>query len=276
MAMAADSQVTACLALTRAISSSRTVEEFYEAALDALATGLGVDRSSVLLFDHDGVMRFKASRGLSAAYRRAVEGHTLWKPDTPDPQPVAVADVRQDSSLAPFWPVLEADGIVGMTFIPLVNTDRVIGKCMLYHATPRTLDVDELALASLVAAQIAFAVERTGTVDQARRSEERLQFVLDATSMGIWDWDLTTNRVHWSDNLERIHGLAPGTFDGTCASYEREIHPEDRDRVSPPPSGRSARECRTTSSTGSSRRMARSAGAKGRARSNTRTDDPCA
>jgi PAS domain S-box-containing protein len=231
MAMAADSQVTACLALTRAISRSRTVEEFYEAALDALATGLGVDRSSILLFDHDGVMRFKASRGLSAAYRRAVEGHTLWKPDTPDPQSVAVADVRQESSLAPFWPVLEADGIVGMTFIPLVNADRVIGKCMLYHATPRTLDVDELALASLVAAQIAFAVERTRTADQARRSEERLRFVLDATSMGIWDWDLTTNRVQWSDNLERIHGLAPGTFDGTFASYEREIHPEDRDRV---------------------------------------------
>ena len=49
--------------------------------------------------------------------------------------------------------------------------------------------------------------------------------------MGTWDWDLTTNSVHWSDNLERIHGLPPGTFDGTFASYEREIHPEDRDRV---------------------------------------------
>jgi hypothetical protein len=36
-----------------------------------------VSRASILLFDPDGVMRFKASRGLSEAYRAAVEGHAL-------------------------------------------------------------------------------------------------------------------------------------------------------------------------------------------------------
>ena len=63
-----------CLTLTRAISSTRTVDEIYSAALDALAVGLGVERSSILLFDPDGVMRFKAHRGLSDGYRAAVEG----------------------------------------------------------------------------------------------------------------------------------------------------------------------------------------------------------
>jgi PAS domain S-box-containing protein len=58
-----------------------------------------------------------------------------------------------------------------------------------------------------------------------------LRFALDAASMGTWDWDLTSNSVQWSDNLERIHGLPEGAFDGTFASYEREIHPDDRGRV---------------------------------------------
>ncbi len=49
--------------------------------------------------------------------------------------------------------------------------------------------------------------------------------------MGTWDWDLSTNAVQWSDNLAEIHGLPPNTFDGTFASYEREIHPDDRARV---------------------------------------------
>ena len=49
--------------------------------------------------------------------------------------------------------------------------------------------------------------------------------------MGTWDWDFTSNTVRWSDNLARIHGLPPGAFDGTFASYEREIHPDDRPRV---------------------------------------------
>lgn len=35
----------------------------------------------------------------------------------------------------------------------------------------------------------------------------------------------------WSDNLERLHGLEPGTFDGSFGSYEDEIHPDDRWRV---------------------------------------------
>ena len=49
--------------------------------------------------------------------------------------------------------------------------------------------------------------------------------------MGTWDWDLATNVVQWSDNLAAIHGLPPGAFDGTFASYEKEIHPDDRSRV---------------------------------------------
>ena len=86
-------------------------------------------------------------------------------------------------------------------------------------------------MASTIAAQVAFAVDRTRTEAQARRSGERLRFALDAALMGTWDWNLVTNEVVWSDNLERIHGLPPGTFDGSFASYEREIHPDDRQRV---------------------------------------------
>jgi hypothetical protein len=78
MLTAADSKLKVCLSLTGAISRSGTVQEIYGAALDALAEGLGVSRSSILLFDRDGVMRFRAHHGLSDAYRAAVEGHTPW------------------------------------------------------------------------------------------------------------------------------------------------------------------------------------------------------
>ncbi len=231
MPTTASSHNATCLGLTRAISKSRSVQEIYAAALDALGAGLGVDRASILLFDPDGVMRFKAWRALSDTYRQAVEGHTPWTPDSPDPQPIVNTDVRSDASLAAYGPTFEAEGIAAMTFIPLVSLDRVIGKFMLYYATPTGPTDDELQLAGVIAAQVAFAVERTRAEEQARRSEERLRFALDAASMGTWDWDLVTNSVRWSDNLATIHGLPPGTFDGTFASYEREIHPEDRGRV---------------------------------------------
>jgi PAS domain S-box-containing protein len=231
MLTTAHSHFAVCLSLTQAISRTRTVEEIYATALDALADGLAVSRASILLFDPDGVMRFKAYRGLSEQYRAAVEGHTPWTPDTPNPEPIVVADVLNDSSVAAFLPVIRAEGIGAMAFIPLVSRGRVIGKFMLYYSGPHTLRADEIQLAALIALQVAFAVERTTAEEQARRSAERLRFALDAASMGTWDWDLQRQSVQWSDNLARIHGLPADVFDGTFASYEREIHPDDRERV---------------------------------------------
>jgi PAS domain S-box-containing protein len=228
---AVNPQVAVCLALTNAISRTRTVEEIYNAALDAITDGLGVSRSALLLFDSDGVMRFKAHNGLSTTYRDAVEGHTPWAPDTPDPQPMLVPDVSQEPSLGPFMPAFASEGIAAMAFIPLVSRGRVIGKFMLYSAEPHQFSAEERQLALVIASQVAFAIERTRAEEQARRSEERLRFALEAASMGTWEWDLRTDVVTWSSNLEGVHSLAPGTFDGTFSSYAQEIHPDDHDRV---------------------------------------------
>ena len=73
--------------------------------------------------------------------------------------------------------------------------------------------------------------QRNQVVEALQTATKRLRFALDAANMGTWDWDVRTQSVRWSDNVERIHGLPPGSFDGTFQSYEREIHSEDRERV---------------------------------------------
>ena len=160
-----------CLTMTRAISQTRTVEEICDIALQALADGLGLSRSSILLYDSDNVMRFAAGRGISAEYRNVVEGHSPWRPDTPNPEPLVVPDVTLEPSLAAFLPIIESERIAAMAFIPLVSLGRVIGKFMLYYDEPHALSTNELQLVSLIAWQVAFAVERTRAEAQARRSE---------------------------------------------------------------------------------------------------------
>jgi PAS domain S-box-containing protein len=224
-------RIQACLRLTRAISATRTVDAIYGAALDALSDGLNVARASILLFDPDGVMRFKAWRGLSDEYRRAVEGHSPWEPESVNPAPFVISDVREDPRVAEYREVFERAGIRALAFVPLISLGRVIGKFTLYFDAPTAIGEEDLELVGVIAAQVAFAVERTQAEEQARLSEERLRFALDAAMMGTWDWDLRTQSVRWSDNLEGIHGLPPGTFDGTFESYAREIHPDDRQRV---------------------------------------------
>jgi PAS domain S-box-containing protein len=231
-----------CLQLTQAISRTARLDEIYEAALDALRAGLGVTRAAILVFDPDGVMRFKAWRNLSDAYRAAVEGHTPWTPDARDAEPIVVPDVAEQADLEQFLPVIRAEHIAAMTVIPLEAAGGVIGKFMLYYAEPHQPTADDLQLACLIATQVAFAVERTRAQLAARASEERLRFALHAADMGTWDWDLRTNTILWSENVETIHGLPPGTFDGTFESYTREIHPDDRARVLDALKGAVARE----------------------------------
>jgi PAS domain S-box-containing protein len=55
--------------------------------------------------------------------------------------------------------------------------------------------------------------------------------VLEAAQIGIWSWDIATNTVTWSSNLEAIHHLPDGTFDGTYASFQRDIRREDLPKV---------------------------------------------
>ena len=69
-------QLAVRLAVSRALGRTRDLDDVYSAALDTLAECLHVSRASILLFDPDGVMRFKAARGLSSDYRAAVQGHS--------------------------------------------------------------------------------------------------------------------------------------------------------------------------------------------------------
>lgn len=57
---------------------------------------------------------------------------------------------------------------------------------------------------------------------------ELIAVALDAGQVGIWAWDIASNRVSWSTNLEDIHRLPKGSFDGSFSFFESDIHPEDR------------------------------------------------
>jgi len=183
--------------LTDSLSRTATLEDIYTVALDALQNTLGVDRSSVLLFDDDGVMQFVASRGISDAYRAAVTGHTPWRPETPNPEPICVADFRDEPSLATYANVFEREGIRAFGFFPLNYRDHVIGKFMLYYAGRHDFYPEEIELAKTIAGQIAFGVARIRAEHALERERERLRFLADASAMlsSSLDYERTMGQV---------------------------------------------------------------------------------
>ena len=270
-------KLAVCLELTAAISRSQTTDQIYNAALDALESGLGVSRASILLFDADGVMRFKAWRGLSGRVPRRGRGpHALdaghrraaadRRPDVTRGRVAARRSWRRSRPKASRrWRSFRSSAWAASS----------ASSCCITTTPHDAVSDEELQLAGVIAAQVAFAVERTRAEEQARRSEERLRFALDAAAMGTWDWDLRTQRVQWSDNLERHARLAARHV----RRHVRQLRARDPSRRSRARAGvgaprHRATACRTTSSTASSRRTAPCAGSKARAGSSTTDGRP--
>ncbi|MBN3898206.1 MAG: PAS domain S-box protein [Nostoc sp. NOS(2021)] len=64
-----------------------------------------------------------------------------------------------------------------------------------------------------------------------RESEERLRLALEVSQMGLWDWNILTNQVIWSENYEVLFSLLPGSFDGPYEVFQKCVYPEDRQSV---------------------------------------------
>jgi len=60
---------------------------------------------------------------------------------------------------------------------------------------------------------------------------ELICVALEAGQIGIWSWDIRSNRATWSTNIEDICGLTEGSFEGTTMILDNEVHPDDRPAV---------------------------------------------
>jgi len=49
--------------------------------------------------------------------------------------------------------------------------------------------------------------------------------------LGIWEWDLGTGGLKWSDEVYRIFGVLPGEFGATYEAFLASVHPDDRAAV---------------------------------------------
>lgn len=59
----------------------------------------------------------------------------------------------------------------------------------------------------------------------------RLQRVIDATEDGIWEWNIQSNDVWYSNRLMHMLGVNPDTTKADFNLWREHIHPDDKDRV---------------------------------------------
>jgi PAS domain S-box-containing protein len=73
--------------------------------------------------------------------------------------------------------------------------------------------------------------ERKQAEDQLRQSEERFQVAARATNDMIWDWDLATDAVWWSQGATLLFKYPAGDVRADLDWWSEHIHPADRERV---------------------------------------------
>lgn len=69
--------------------------------------------------------------------------------------------------------------------------------------------------------------ERRRVEGMLKVSDERLRLALDSTLLGIFEWQLATNRVYYSPGIWSIVGLDPSSAPMTNEVWESLVHPDD-------------------------------------------------
>ncbi len=218
--------------LTNTIIRTESVEEVYQLALNGILKILNINRSAILLFDPDGVMRFKAWAGLSEDYRKAVEGHSPWKPDEPNPQPILISDVEKDETLGEnLKKVVLSEGIRSIGFIPLIFKEKLLGKFMIYYDEPHEFTQEEINLILAISIQISFAIGKKLIESELVKLSDKFEKITSAMKEVVYEWDIKNDATKWEGDIEAIFGLRKEELEKTKFSWSNFVHPDDIDSI---------------------------------------------
>lgn len=64
-----------------------------------------------------------------------------------------------------------------------------------------------------------------------RQSEQRFRHALDASALGVIDWDLTNDTLYWDERAQAIFGLPYSTGSTPSAAAISRVHPADQARL---------------------------------------------
>lgn len=57
------------------------------------------------------------------------------------------------------------------------------------------------------------------------QSEERLRSAVEVGRLGLWDWNVQTNHIHWSDEHFRMEGYRVGEVEPSYEAWAARLHP---------------------------------------------------
>ena len=113
----------------------------------------------------------------------------------------------------------------------------LLAECFLPSGAIRTTVIIGVSAAILIASAMTLLFLRqrdrieASHQSELRASEERLKIAMQSVRMGTWDWDIASDKVAWSEEVESIFGLEQGEFAGTFDAYMALLPAEEQRKV---------------------------------------------
>ena len=158
----------------------RDQESVCEASAGSLLSVTSADGVAILLFDDDGVLRFKAWRELPDDFRACAIRHSAWRQGREQcAARGAVPDVAAGQKLAIDAGALLRAGIRGFATLPIASGDGLLGVLLLCYERQHECGREEQDLAQIIATQIAQVAERQqGEALRSRTAQLENQLLL--------------------------------------------------------------------------------------------------
>ncbi|MBV8142293.1 MAG: PAS domain S-box protein, partial [Verrucomicrobia bacterium] len=124
------------------------------------------------------------------------------------------------------FPRAKVEGRLKDLEVEMVSKDGTILQVLLSSTVVKDKNSDSF----ITRTTLYDITERKRVAEQLRLFSERLTLATRAASIGVWDWDLTTNQVYWDEKMFEIYALPRQD----AMRYERwlqTVHPEDLPRV---------------------------------------------
>ena len=203
---------------TRALLESQSR---YQSLLDALNDGVLMIRDNVLIDGNDKLFEILQRPREAVIGRSPVE---FSPPVQPDGQPSA------EKAEAIIRKVLAGEPRIFDWMKELPN-----GDCIDVEVSLTRVFVDQQP--TLIGVMRNVTERRTAErqyqqlLVELERKEAQIRLATRAAGVGLWEWNIASGHVTWSEGAEAIYGLGPGELGHTLDTSMTLVHPEDTTRL---------------------------------------------
>ncbi|MCX8069462.1 MAG: PocR ligand-binding domain-containing protein [Thermodesulfovibrionales bacterium] len=90
-------------------------------------------------------------------------------------------------------------------------------------------EISALAISNIISTESLelSEINLNSLVNKLTESEIRLKIALESANAGVWQWNIDTDEMYWSDELWKLYALNPHSFNPSISNWRQIVHPSD-------------------------------------------------